>query len=236
MKQTLDIHRVGFVSGIFAIFSFGWLALSIINTEVDGIQIWLALATSIVLGGIAIFIFLSNPKEIVVIRERAQQEYEAAQQTEQEQQTIDLQAVSAAIKQNKKDDLSAGLKAICKQLDAAQGAAYRLLKEDESSVVKLTTGYALSLGENQVIQYSLGEGLIGQAAAENKSLYVDEVPEGYMKVVSGLGMASPRYLFITPIKKQNQVEGVLEISTFKPIKESERKFIEEAATLIGQTL
>jgi hypothetical protein len=236
MKQTLDIHRISLLLGIIALLCFGWLALSLINLEINTTTVWLALASSVILAGTALYLTLANPKEILVIREKTKQESEAALQTEQEQNAIDLHSVKQAINSNKKEAATAGLKAVCNQLEAGQGALYKTYTENETHFVKLTSGYALSLGENQTIQFSYGEGLIGQAAAENKSLYLDEVPEGYMKVVSGLGMASPRYLYISPVRKNDKVEGVIEISTFKPVTETQRKFIDEAAGLIGQNI
>ena len=62
-------------------------------------------------------------------------------------------------------------------------------------------GYALSIGESTVIKYEIGEGLIGQSAASGNTLYVDDVPDGYIKIVSGLGSASPQHLLIVPVKK-----------------------------------
>jgi putative methionine-R-sulfoxide reductase with GAF domain len=123
--------------------------------------------------------------------------------------------------------------AICKQLEAGQGAVYIAKEESGIRKVELKAGYALSIGESTVIKYEFGEGLIGQSAAGAKTLYVDEVPEGYVKILSGLGSASPRYLLIVPMKKEEKVIGVVEIASFSPISDNERKFVEESAQLIA---
>ena len=83
---------------------------------------------------------------------------------------------------------------------------------------------------------NLGEGLIGQSAANGNTLYVDDVPEGYVKIVSGLGSASPKYLLIVPMKSQDQVLGIIELASFTPINEDQRKFVEEAAQLIAEKI
>ncbi|MFN5555343.1 MAG: GAF domain-containing protein [Chryseotalea sp.] len=236
MKQTLDVHRASLIIGVAALLCFGWLAFTLVSADTVAATTWISFFCSILLGGVSLYLTLANPREILVIREKTIQETEAAVQTENEQNAIDLQGIKQALQNNKNEAAEAGLKAVCKQLDAGQGAMYKVYTENDIHFVKLLSGYALAIGENQTIQYTFGEGLIGQAAAENKSLYIDEVPEGYMKVVSGLGMASPRYLYISPIKKNDKVEGVLEISTFKKITETQRKFIDEAAGLIGQNL
>jgi methyl-accepting chemotaxis protein len=102
--------------------------------------------------------------------------------------------------------------------------------------VELQRGYALAIGESTIISYEFGEGLIGQAAAGGRSLYVDDVPEGYIKIVSGLGSASPKYLLIVPVKNEANVIGVIEIASFTPISEDQRKFTEESAQLIAEKI
>jgi methyl-accepting chemotaxis protein len=65
---------------------------------------------------------------------------------------------------------------------------------------------------------------------------VDDVPDGYVKIVSGLGIASPRYLLIVPVKNQEQVLGVMEIATFTPLDENQRRFVEESAQLAASKI
>jgi methyl-accepting chemotaxis protein len=149
-----------------------------------------------------------------------------------------LDTVSNSIRQaeGQKEILREGLQAICKQLDAGQGAVYMTTTSDEVRKVELHAGYALSIGESSTISYEYGEGLIGQAASGGMTLYVDEVPEGYVKIISGLGSASPKHLLIVPMKKDNQVIGVMEIASFTAITEDQRKFVEESAQLITGSL
>jgi methyl-accepting chemotaxis protein len=113
---------------------------------------------------------------------------------------------------------------------------YRIAEEDGKRFAELKSGYALNLAESSVIRFEFGEGLIGQAAASGNTLYVDDVPEGYIKIVSGLGSASPKFLLITALKKTGQVQGILEIASFSPINEDQRKFVEEAAQLIADKI
>jgi methyl-accepting chemotaxis protein len=73
-------------------------------------------------------------------------------------------------------------------------------------------------------------------AASGKSVYIDEVPEGYINIISGLGTSSPRYLLITPLTKGGDVKGVLEVATFQPLTERKRKQLEEMASMLAQRL
>lgn len=178
-------------------------------------------------------------KELVVFRERTnemnQAELDAAAENKS---TITVEGVKASLASasGEKKIFQQGLDAICKQLDAGQGAAYIIRQDNESRYAELLTGFALSVNETTSLRYNFGEGLIGQAASGGQLLYLDEVPEGYIKVISGLGSASPRYLLIAPVKNQHSVLGILEIATFSPITADQRKFVEQSAQLVAEKL
>ena len=210
----------------------------------DGYQseffnVYLVIAATFALGALGLIVALRYKREVVIFRDRS---IEAAannkNETDQSKTTISLDGVIASLQQqeDKKAVLEAGLNAICKQLEAGQGAIYAATENEGKRTVELQGGYALNIGESTVVSYEFGEGLIGQAAASGRSLYVDDVPEGYIKIVSGLGSASPKYLLIVPVKNSDLVLGVLEIASFTPISEDSRKFSEEAGQLIANQI
>jgi methyl-accepting chemotaxis protein len=57
-----------------------------------------------------------------------------------------------------------------------------------------------------------------------------------VKIISGLGSASPQYILIVSIKKADQVVGVIELASFTRINEDQRKFVEEASALIAEKI
>ncbi len=69
-------------------------------------------------------------------------------------------------------------------------------------------------------RFSVGEGLLGQAAKDGNPLIVNDVPDGYLKLGSSLGNSNPRHLLVVPIKMQGIVNAVLEIGFLDPVKES----------------
>lgn len=203
-------------------------------TKVYGI-----LALTFAAGALSLLNALRYRKELVVFRDRALEASVAKHEAEQAgKTTISLDTVLTMLAQakNESDTLQLGLQAICKQLEAGQGAVYRIVEEDNKRTVVLQSGYALSIGESAVIKYEMGEGLIGQAASNGNTLYVDDVPEGYVKIVSGLGSASPRYLLVVPMKTQGKVLGIVELASFTPINEDQRKFVEEASQHIAEKI
>jgi DNA-binding Xre family transcriptional regulator len=236
MIKQIDPHRISLALGVLFILGLGATAYSIYSLQAAGTaSVWFFFVATSLIGSLSLVIALLNKKEIIVFKEKVARTdaSDSGAGSYADISKIDLTEIKQLAQRGGKDVLLNGLKAICRQLEAGQGAIYSFKEADEKRWIELSGGYALSIGENTVIKFDLGEGLIGQSAAEGKILYIDEVPEGYMKVVSGLGMASPRYLLIVPAKKEDKVVGVLEVSTFKAISATQRKFVEEAAQLLG---
>jgi PAS domain S-box-containing protein len=70
-----------------------------------------------------------------------------------------------------------------------------------------------------------GDGLTGQCWQEGEPIYMTQVPENYVSITSGLGLANPRNIFIVPLKVNEGIFGVLELASFKLLEEYERNFI-----------
>ncbi len=99
------------------------------------------------------------------------------------------------------------------------------LYDDSRKVLKLTASYAFKhrKGVNNICQ--IGEGLIGQAALEQKMITVTDVPEDYISISSGLGYAAPKNIIIAPILYENILKGVIELGLFHPISEQALQFL-----------
>jgi len=230
---------LGIAVSLFAIYSLPLSLRLADGYQPEFVNVYIAVAATFVAGALGLIVALRYKREVVVFRDRS---IEAAannkQETDQSKTTISLDGVTAALKdkEDQKAAMDAGLNAVCKQLEAGQGAIYIVNETEEKRTVELQGGYALNIGESTTISYEFGEGLIGQAAVSGRALYVDDVPEGYIKIVSGLGSASPKYLLIVPMKHNNAVLGVIEIASFTPISEDSRKYTEEAGQLIANQI
>lgn len=120
------------------------------------------------------------------------------------------------------------LSKLCMTVSASQGAFYKpVVGADGVRKIELTASFAFSIPDSETVTFEYGEGLAGQAAKEEKKVLIDEIPEGYIKILSGLGESSPRYLFILPVKAQNgELFGVVEISSFTRFKNADQNLIE----------
>jgi len=187
-------------------------------------------------GMMALFFALSYRKELIVFREKTSSEsshLQGGQEGEKELKQYTLDPIKKALQHEGTEGIQDGFNALCKQLQAGQGALYAALDNEHLS---LQFGYALPVNKSSAISYEFGEGLIGQVAVEKKSLLVDDIPEGYIKVVSGLGSSYPRFLYISPIILQDQVKGVIEIASFHPFPEETQKFIQNCSSLFSEKL
>jgi GAF domain-containing protein len=128
------------------------------------------------------------------------------------------------------------LSVVCDELEASQAAIYAATSNESKRVIRLLTGYALSLPESSTVVYEFGEGLAGQVAKEGKSVNIRNVPEGYITVLSGLGNASPNALVIVPVWFNDQVAGVLEVASFREFSQEDQSYLQAVAGLLGERL
>src|SRR5271169_1661401 len=94
-------------------------------------------------------------------------------------------------------------------------------------------GYGLPADKAVPIQYRLGQSLIGQAARSKRSIVVTDLPEGYVKISSGLGEAPPANLAVLPILFEDQVLGVIELASFTPFTPVQTDFLEQLTETLG---
>ena len=196
-------------------------------------------AVTFLLALTALYVAMKDQREVIVYKEKAiSKDEQSGDTTEGSKTTISLDAVKQAVgsAHQGKALLDEFLQAVCKQLEAGQGGLYTTVESEGTRKVVLTSGYALAMGEGTSVEFAFGEGLIGQAASEGRSLYVDDIPEGYIKIISGLGSASPRFLLIVPIKQQTTVRGVVEIASFTPFDDDRKRFVEASPQLLAEKI
>jgi HAMP domain-containing protein/signal transduction histidine kinase/CheY-like chemotaxis protein len=122
-------------------------------------------------------------------------------------------------------------------LVTSQHGAFFLVEGEEDQDLRLVASYGYQAeGPAARDRFALGEGLVGQAAVEAKSILVEEVPEDYIKVASGLGEAKPRNLIVLPVVFEEQVLGVIELASLHRISEINRAFLEQITETIGVVL
>jgi len=109
------------------------------------------------------------------------------------------------------------------------GLFYILKEEDQKLILQIPilqviASYGYTSSENISNQFSIGEGLVGQAALENKIIARKQTPKEFSYILqSGLATAISEYVIIVPFLYEDELKGVIEIG-----------FSEEAPTTIQQ--
>ncbi|WP_160174046.1 response regulator [Endozoicomonas montiporae] len=114
---------------------------------------------------------------------------------------------------------------LAKYLGMQTGAMYVL---DDEKQLQLMGSYAWSRRKQTKNSFEFGEGMVGQAALEQQTIELTNLPEDYMTVESGLGMTPPQSVIVVPLIYENEVKGVLEFGLLKPLNEEQKAFLERS--------
>ncbi|MEM7109119.1 MAG: PAS domain S-box protein, partial [Bacteroidota bacterium] len=66
--------------------------------------------------------------------------------------------------------------------------------------------------------------------------YMTNIPEDYLNITSGLGLASPSSLLIVPLKTDDKIMGVIEIASFEIFDDTDLEFLEKVGASIASTI
>lgn len=126
---------------------------------------------------------------------------------------------------------------LIKIVGANQGAIFILNDErEEEPYVEMVACYAYNKKKYLKKRQFVGEGLAGQSIMEKDSIYLKNVPEDYLQITSGLGEATPRNIFITPLLINESVLGVIELASFSEFKPRHLDFIKKVAESLASLI
>lgn len=109
-------------------------------------------------------------------------------------------------------------------------------KEGDEPVLESLASYAYDRRKYIKKTFKFGEGLPGTCALEKDKIYLNEVPEDYSDVISGVGQTKPKFVLLVPLKIEQEIFGVLEMASFRQLQTFELEFVDEIAESITSTL
>ena len=98
-------------------------------------------------------------------------------------------------------------------VNAQQGITYVMEGANGSSHLKQLAGYADPSEAAEPRRYRMGEGLVGQCAADRQRLLLADIPPESIRVRSGLIDAQPRNILALPVLYEGQVKAVIELAS-----------------------
>ena len=127
---------------------------------------------------------------------------------------------------------------LVRYLNANQGAIFIINEQDfQTPQMELVSVYAFDRKRFMERNISPGQGLAGQSWQEKDAIYLQEVPEDYTLINSGLGSSEPRSILVIPmIVNEDDVVGVIELASFQAFKNYEIEFVQKLAENIGANI
>ncbi|GAA0390521.1 HAMP domain-containing protein [Streptomyces luteireticuli] len=106
---------------------------------------------------------------------------------------------------------------------------------EDAYELRMLGSYGYSMG-SMPTSFRPGESLIGTSAKEKRTILVENVPTGYLKIASGLGEASPAHVIVLPVLFEGQVLGVIELASFQQFAQIQKDFLSQIAEMIGTSV
>jgi HAMP domain-containing protein/CheY-like chemotaxis protein/signal transduction histidine kinase len=120
-------------------------------------------------------------------------------------------------------------------VNAQQGVIYQM-ETDESAEMMLLSVYADDAPNGHARQLRVGEGLVGQCAAEKRRMLITEVPPHAVPIRSGLFKAVPLNVIVLPVLFEDRVKAVIELASLSTFTASHLAFLEQLTASIGIVL
>lgn len=115
--------------------------------------------------------------------------------------------------------------------ESAQGVIYVFDKNVEK--LHLLGTYAFTERNSLSNEYELGKGIIGQVALEKKEILIKNATREDAYVASGLLQKEPNFILAMPLLYENELYGVLEVSSFEPFTPIQKQFMQGACNMIA---
>ncbi|MEX5342495.1 response regulator [Pseudomonas sp. I2] len=116
-------------------------------------------------------------------------------------------------------------------LGSVVGAFY--IRDEQGHLVRVAS-YGLD-AEEQAREQRLGsqEGLLAQAVRQSRLLRLDDLPQDYYRLSSGLGSGLPRSALLMPLSDDGQVNGVIELGFLRPLHERDGELLQQVGGNLG---
>jgi HAMP domain-containing protein/CheY-like chemotaxis protein len=122
-------------------------------------------------------------------------------------------------------------------VNSLQGVVYVMEGTDDGAAyLKELASYADVVEDHAPRRYALGEGLVGQAAADRSRLLLTDIPEDFIQIRAGLISVRPRNVIVLPVLYEGHVKAVVELASISDFTQSHLAFLEQLTGSIGVVL
>jgi len=121
-------------------------------------------------------------------------------------------------------------------VDAHQGVIYQLVSDEGEPVLRLLSAYADDGDNSHPSRLGIGEGLVGQCAADKRRMLIRDVSDNVVPIRSALFSSAPRNIIVLPVLFEGQVKAVIELATTGEFTTLQTTFLEQLTASIGIVL
>ena len=121
-------------------------------------------------------------------------------------------------------------------VNAQQGIIYRMVNDGDQPHLQLLAAYADDHQRNHPMRLELGDGLIGQSAAEKQRIHVRDIPPTAPRIGSDLLHAPPRSIVVLPVVFEDQLKAVIGLASLAEFDPGHMAFLEQLTASIGIVL
>ncbi len=120
-------------------------------------------------------------------------------------------------------------------VNAQQGVIYQMEGEEPGNMV-LLSAFADGAEGGHSDHLRVGDGLVGQCAAEKTRMLITNIPSHAIPIRSGLFEAVPRNVIVLPVLFEDRVKAVIELASLSVFTASHLAFLEQLTSSIGIVL
>ncbi len=121
-------------------------------------------------------------------------------------------------------------------VDAHQGVIYQMVGSDGAPSLRLLSAYADDGQDPHPARLSIGQGLVGQCAADKRRMLISDIPENVVPIRSALFASQPRNIIVLPVLFEGQVKAVIELAAVGGFTTLQTTFLEQLTASIGIVL
>ena len=120
-------------------------------------------------------------------------------------------------------------------VNAQQGVIYQV-ESEELHTMRLLSAYADDGANGHPQRLRIGEGLIGQCAADKRRMLITDMPDRAVPIGSALFKVVPSNIIVLPVLFENQVKAVIELASVSQFTALQTMFLEQLTASIGIVL
>jgi len=125
---------------------------------------------------------------------------------------------------------------IVEYVQLVQGGIYLIESNEKEKWLEMKACYAYDRKKYLNSKIEWGQGVVSQCWQDKDIIYMDNIPDEYPLITTGLAHMKPRAIFLVPIMLNESIYGIIEVASVEDIPQFKREFIQKVAENIASTI